>query len=122
MAQEVTKATSKSSTNPTNAIRREHEIRVYQIASRDQESVNAMFTSWDRLKRYGIKFDPSRYKSVYNGKMNVKDLDDAYAQLQGQKPDGYKGHSLSVSDVVVMDGKAYFVDDFGFRKLRNKMK
>ena len=35
----------------------------------------------------------------------------------GQKPESYKGHSLSVSDIVVLDGVNYYVDSFGFIKL-----
>ena len=105
--------------NPRNAVRSPHQIRVYQIDSRkDEKSAFALFMRYGDLKRYGLKFDASRYKPVYTGEMNVRGLDDVYSQLQGKKPEGYKGHSLSVSDVVVMDGKAYYVDDFGFRKVK----
>ena len=41
----------------------------------------------------------------------------------GNRPDNYYGTSLSVSDVVVLkinnEVNAYYVDNFGFEKLRN---
>ena len=35
------------------------------------------------------------------------------------RPDDYKARSLSVSDVVTLDGTAYYVDSFGFKKIEN---
>ena len=35
----------------------------------------------------------------------------------GAKPEGYKGHSLSTSDIVELDGVLYYVDSFGWREL-----
>jgi hypothetical protein len=36
-----------------------------------------------------------------------------------EKPADFKGHSLSVSDVVVLDGAAYYVDVYGFKRIEN---
>lgn len=36
-----------------------------------------------------------------------------------EKPADFKGHSLSVSDVVVLDGAAYYVDAYGFKRIEN---
>ena len=120
MASEVTTAAGGVS-NPRNAVRSNHQIRVFQIDSRQSnESRFAKFMPYGDLKEYGLKFEPSRYKPVFSGEMEVRDLDDVYSQLQGKKPEGYSGHSLSVSDVVVMDGKAYYVDDYGFKKVNKK--
>lgn len=35
------------------------------------------------------------------------------------KPVDFKGHSLSISDVVVLDGAAYYVDVYGFKQVKN---
>ena len=36
-----------------------------------------------------------------------------------EKPADFKGHSLSISDVVVLDGMAYYVDVYGFKRIEN---
>ena len=63
----------------------------------------------------------SDYNRVYSGKLYDQELDDIYRILNTAHPDGFTGHSLSVSDVVVIhrDGtdKAYYVDSFGFKEL-----
>ena len=50
--------------------------------------------------------------------MNLESL---YAMFNINRPEDFRGHSLSVSDVIVLrDGeekKAYFVDSIGFREL-----
>lgn len=62
------------------------------------------------------------YKKVYEfeqtheGNINAL-LEGIYMRFQGLKPSGYSGHSLSMSDIVVVDGIKYYVDDIGFKKL-----
>ena len=51
------------------------------------------------------------------------DLEDIFVLLNTTRPEGFKGHSLSVSDIVVLKatdtGKesAFYVDSFGFKNL-----
>ena len=44
-------------------------------------------------------------------------LDEIYARFNGEHPKNYKGRSLSVSDIIVLDGNMYYVDKFGFKKV-----
>lgn len=46
-------------------------------------------------------------------------LERVYNIFNIDKPTDFKGHSLSVSDVVTLDGVAYYVDTFGFKKLKD---
>lgn len=60
---------------------------------------------------------PDLYRAAYG-----KDtLDGIYERFNIQRPADFTGHSLSVSDVVVLnDGstvKAYYVDSIGFAEL-----
>lgn len=61
------------------------------------------------------------YKCVYEGKYNGESLDAIYERFNIAHPEDFTGHSLSVSDVVVIhdhgEDKAYYVDAFGFQKL-----
>ena len=47
----------------------------------------------------------------------VANLLDCY-KFNLDHPADFRGHSLSVSDVVVAKGKAYYVDTFGFKELK----
>lgn len=121
MASEVTVARERITNDFANALsggRRARQVEILQIRGRDAESHNAKFMSTRQMRSYGIKFNPSLYSTVYSGEMNVGSLDEVYSQLQGRKPDGYNGHSLSVSDLVRTDGNTYFVDSVGFKKVR----
>lgn len=99
------------------------KIKVYQIDREKNEQIAhyKMFSSMRLLKSMGLEFDPNDYKVVFDGELNVTDAEDVYRLLNiGQKPQGYKGHSLSTSDVVVMNGKALFCDSFGFIDVTDK--
>ena len=41
-----------------------------------------------------------------------------FVRFNLNRPEDFKGHSLSVSDVVVMADKAYYVDTVGFQPLK----
>jgi hypothetical protein len=69
-----------------------------------------------------MDFDPSIYLCVFEGLLAVNDLEEVYMALQGTKPQGYKGHSLSVSDLVEIDGKIYYCDSYGFKDVTKKCK
>ena len=45
-------------------------------------------------------------------------LEAVFVKFNLDRPEDFKGHSLSVSDVVVMDNKAYYVDTVGFQQLK----
>ena len=47
---------------------------------------------------------------------NVK-LEAIYTAFNRNHPIGFRGHSLSVSDVVSLNGEYYFCDSFGFKKI-----
>ena len=92
------------------------------------------FAGTESLKRRGIIKDnydaikPENYNLVYVGGLSELQrrtqsatLEAVYEKFNVDHPADYKGHSLSVSDIVVLheDGKnsAHFVDSFGFTKL-----
>ena len=47
--------------------------------------------------------------------MNCSDLEEVYTQFNLDPPEGFSGHSMSVSDVVVEGKTAFFCDSIGFR-------
>lgn len=92
------------------------EIKVFQIKYNENEPQThfRMFESLATLKRHNMQFDFKYYKEVYSGLINADNVEDIYRLLQFEKPNGYKGHSLSVSDIVLIDGKYMFCDSYGF--------
>lgn len=70
----------------------------------------------------GITIDAANYKCVYSGRLRENEkLDDLYAMFNDNPPADYKAHSMSVSDVIIInrggDMQAYYVDRFGFAEL-----
>ncbi|MBC5744892.1 DUF3849 domain-containing protein [Lachnospiraceae bacterium MD308] len=94
---------------------------IFQI-DEDGKGRDYLFLGIDYIKDHGIEIDGSDYSLVYSGRLEKNDnLDTIYERFNINHPEGYTGHSLSVSDVVVInrDGKAsaHFVDSFGFTEL-----
>lgn len=96
------------------------EVTILQINDNVENANYKLFTPLARLERLGLQFNKNDYKVVYNGEMDVEDVEDVYMRLQFTKPNGYKGHSLSVSDIVYMDGKYMFCDSYGFVDVSDK--
>ncbi len=97
------------------------------------------FTGTESLKRMGIIKDnldaikPENYNLVYVGELSELQgsvqgatLEAVYEKFNIDHPADFKGHSLSVSDIVVLheDGEnsAHFVDSFGFTGLPDFMR
>ena len=56
------------------------------------------------------------YKLVYEGETDEWNLDEIYYKFQFPVT-GFKGHSLSMSDIIELNGTKHYVDTFGFVKL-----
>ena len=99
----------------------EKQFGIYQITARDQEH-DYRFMNLDFVKRHGMEVSRADYELVYTAPLTEKDtLEAIYERFNIQRPADFTGHSLSVSDVVVLnDGKsikACYVDSIGFAEL-----
>ena len=99
----------------------EKQFGIYQITARDQEH-DYRFMNLDFVKRHGMEVNRADYELVYTAPLTEKDtLEAIYERFNIQRPTDFTGHSLSVSDVVVLnDGKsikACYVDSIGFAEL-----
>ena len=75
-----------------------------------------LFEPWNILNRHS-KFDISQYKKVYEGEVpEMFDLpmvlESIFEKFNLHHPSDFYGHSLSVSDVVVLDGVSYYCDSY----------
>lgn len=116
---------------------------IYQLKD-DPELRHLHFEGTESLKKMGIIKDnldavkPENYNLIYTGELSglsaeygflptrEDKLETIYEKLNIDRPADFKGHSLSVSDVVVLhiNGKnsAHFVDSFGFTGLPDFMR
>ena len=99
-------------------------IRIYQVnMSRDEN--NVAFQGLDELEHFhgSREIDSSVYDCVFAGEVDCGDLEDVFRKFNIDHPNGYKGRSLSKSDVVEVieaDGIEpgfYFCDSIGFKSV-----
>ena len=94
---------------------------IYQIKGGD-ETRDFRFEPYDRLQAAGNVVDKANYELVYSAPLAPEtSLEDIYTRFNIDHPKDFKGHSLSVSDVVVLhqngQDAAHFVDSVGFREV-----
>lgn len=87
-------------------------VQIYQINSERDKERQKFFD----LKE-GANPDPSIYDEVFDAEIDETDLEAIYARFNTNHHPLFRGHSLSVSDVVVMDGKANICQGVGFREV-----
>lgn len=102
----------------------EPTYKIYQL-KKGEEYHNLRFTRWDDMPRFNLSFDRKNYDEVYGGsianvtKFPFKEgiLEDIFKKFNNDRPEDFTGHSLSVSDAVVLEDKegssAHFVDTVG---------
>ena len=92
---------------------------IYQINGGD-ETRDLRFEPYDRLTATGHRVDPKNYALIYSAELTPgTSLEDIYTRFNIDHPKDFKGHSLSVSDVVVLhqngQDTAHYVDSFGYK-------
>lgn len=110
---------------------------IYQL-KHNPELDHLRFEGTESLKRMGITKDnfdaikPENYELIYVGNLSElqeqtqgETLEAIYEKFNIAHPEDYRGHSLSVSDIVVLhqygENSAHFVDSFGFTGLPDFM-
>ena len=94
---------------------------IYQIRD-DSPGENYAFMNMSFIESHGVQIKKEDYKLVYVGELSGNmSLEDIFERFNIDRPEDFRGHSLSVSDIVVLnDGKkvtAHFVDSISFEQL-----
>ena len=94
---------------------------IYQIKD-DLPGENYAFMNMSFIESHGMQIKKEDYKLVYVGELlGNTSLDDIFERFNIDRPKDFRGHSLSVSDIVVLnDGEkvtAHFVDSISFEQL-----
>lgn len=93
------------------------KVKIYQI--RDIENTSYAFRSYGFAKMHGLSMND--YEEVYQTTTSRKDvfdaLEDIFAKFNLNRPDDFKGRSLSVSDIVAIEDQLYYCDSWEWVKL-----
>ena len=94
---------------------------IYQL-KRGDETRDFRFEPYDRLAATGRTADRANYDLIYTAELTPgTSLEDIYTRFNIDHPKDFKGHSLSVSDVVVLhqngQDTAHYVDSSGYRQV-----
>ncbi|WP_243111364.1 DUF3846 domain-containing protein [Acutalibacter sp. 1XD8-33] len=100
------------------------KIKIYQ-ANMERDENRVAFMAYESLAKFqdSPDVDSRIYDKVFEGEVNCFTLEKLYEIFNREHPAGYKGRSMSVSDVVeIVDGttgKSYFnfSDSFGFQQV-----
>ena len=100
------------------------KINIYQINT-DRDPKQLKFLCLDTARRilHSAEPDSAAYDKVYSGDVKCRNLEDVFTLFNSRRPEGFRGHSLSVSDVVEVEDAAgitpgfYFCDSFGFKEI-----
>lgn len=103
-------------------------VGIYQLKE-TPENHGITFASMKELSQQGLTPDRDKYTLVYTFEVKPEELenmpgflDDVYGKFNYDRPEDFAGHSLSVSDVIVVNNRgeksAHFVDSWSFEQLR----
>ena len=100
---------------------RDDTFSIYQLKDGD-ETRDYRFEPYDRLQAAGLAVDRANYELVYTAPLVPgTSLDDIFTRFNIDHPKDFKGHSLSISDVVVLhqggQDTAHYVDRGDFKQV-----
>lgn len=93
------------------------QMRILQIDR--NKDVDYDFMDYDYAITHGFSLDD--YKCVWEENIDSDtDLDEIFTRFNINHPEGYRGHSLSVSDIVDLEGHLYYCDGMGWVELNKE--
>ena len=119
--QEIQKERDKEQAQKEAAEPEKDTFSIYQL-KRGDETRDFRFEPYDRLAATGHTADRANYDLIYTAELTPgTSLEDIYTRFNIDHPKDFKGHSLSVSDVVVLhqngQDTAHYVDSSGYRQV-----
>ena len=93
-------------------------VKIYQINSGRDEK-REKFLGMDARERLNLPkaIAPAIYDEVFSAEIDESDPEEIFRRFNTEGHPLHRGHSLSVSDVVVNDNGAFFCDSFGFKQI-----
>ena len=101
------------------------KVAIYQVIP-ELDNSRMLYNSLEYIKKvHGGIVPAEAYEMVFEGEVEAETTEDIFYIFNANFPKGYKGRSLSVSDIVEFicsNGKSifYFCDSVGFERIRFK--
>ena len=104
---------------------------ILQLREDVDDNIPIMFANYSYLQKKEMEPEIDRYEVVYHSSISMSEdvdrqLEDLYVKFNIDHPNDFRGHSLSVSDIVALkvagEVSFHYVDSVGFQKLENFMK
>ena len=104
---------------------------ILQLREDVDDNIPLMFANYSYLQKKEMEPEIDRYEMVYHGSISMSEdvdhqLEDLYVKFNIDHPNDFRGHSMSVSDIVALkvagEVSFHYVDSVGFQKLENFMK
>jgi len=93
----------------------------YKILQLNKDHHDLLFMMFDDVDNVDINNYHVVYEGEYPKEVNDKNINDAlnhlYMKFNSILPDTYNGHSLSISDIIEINGHHYYIDSFDFKKV-----
>lgn len=111
--------------NEKDFINDKNKFAIYQL--KDNVPNDLAFESLEKINNKGFDVDRANYDLVYIGDYNPDmTLEGLFEEFNINRPVDFKGHSLSVSDIIVInDGvniSSHYCDDIGFKNINDFIK
>ena len=98
---------------------------IYQLRDND-DTVQLHYMNSEYLEKKGLSIQKENYAAVYAGDLDRRGdtqdkLNELYETFNIRRPEDFRGHSLSVSDIVALKQNGvvscHYVDSWGFKEL-----
>ena len=100
------------------------KINIYQIdPERDAKRLRFLNLETTRQVLHAHEPEASVYNKVFAGTVKCRNLEDVFVLFNSGRPEGFRGRTLSVSDIVEVEDAAsitpgfYFCDSIGFKEI-----
>ncbi len=105
--------------SPLETISPLKNVRIWQLKS--DSDLELRFRSYDEVLKVSGEPSKNNYDVVFDGELETNDLESIYTKFNMDHPTDFKGHSLSISDVVELydenSSEFNYVDQFGFKEI-----
>lgn len=80
---------------------------ILQLREDVDDNIPLMFANYSYLQKKEMEPEIDRYEVVYHGSISMSEdvnrqLEDLYVKFNIDHPDDFRGHSMSVSDIVAL--------------------
>ena len=94
------------------------KFKLFQLRHEEDTIRKYGFMDFDFAQEHGFSIED--YEVTYEGEIEAgryieETLENIWVKFNINRPEDFRGHSLSVSDIVQINGHFYYVEGIGFK-------